>query len=174
MLSKFDKDSRPDIKIKLTYIDWIIEVISLALLLALISLTVHNSSMMPDRIPTHFNMQGIPDGYGSKATIWILPGIGLFIYLLLTIIARIPRTYNFPVTITKENAEIQYKLATRFIRVLKALMLLMFAFINYKTLETALNRSGGLGKGFMPVFLLFIFSSITFYIVKSRNNRQNS
>jgi hypothetical protein len=125
-------------------------------------------------IPVHFNAAGLPDGFGSKSTLWILPLTAVFLYLLLTVLEAFPNIYNFPVKITPGNAFIQYRLATRLIRILKTILLILFSFISYKTIKTATGDTTGLGKAFLPVFLLITFGVIIIYIVHSLNNRQSS
>lgn len=54
---------------------------------------------LPEIIPTHFNIKGEADGYGSKGTIFLLPSImgvvGFMVYLLLTNIKFIdPKRYQ--------------------------------------------------------------------------------
>ena len=62
----------------------IIELIPLLLLFAAFYLTFSSYSSLPDRIPTHFNFQGIPDGWGGKTNVFIYIGVSLFIYVLIT------------------------------------------------------------------------------------------
>ena len=133
-----------------------------------------NYGNLPDTIPTHFNAAGQPDGYGGKGTLWLLPATGMFMYLMMTIIEQFPQIYNFPVEITEENAERQYRNAVRLIRTLKTVVLLIFTFLSFKTIETATGKALGLGKAFLPVFLLITFGVVIFYIVKSVNSRDNS
>jgi hypothetical protein len=59
-------------------------------------------------------------------------------------------------------------------RILKTVMLLMFAFINYKTKQTATGGAAGLGKVFLPVFLILTFGVVIIYLVRSNNNRDQS
>jgi uncharacterized membrane protein len=54
---------------------------------------------LPDSIPTHFDINGKPDAWGKKGSIFILPlvmgGMSLFVYLLLTNIRKIdPKRYG--------------------------------------------------------------------------------
>lgn len=51
---------------------------------------------LPEQIAIHFDAQGIPDGYGSPLTIFLLPGIMLFVNLLAEITKHTdPRKDNY-------------------------------------------------------------------------------
>jgi uncharacterized membrane protein len=165
------KEDRPVIKLKFTSADWAIEFIGLACLTVLFILPIFYLPQLPERIPTHFNGAGIPDGFGAKSSVWILPATGVFMYILMTAVAAFPQIFNFPVKITEENAPVQYRLATRFIRILKSLILVLFLFLSYKTFSTALGKTMGLGKAFLPVFIILTIFPIIFYLVKALNNK---
>jgi uncharacterized membrane protein len=51
----------------------VLELIPLLLLFLAFYLTFINYPNLPDRIPSHFNIQGLPDGWGSKEEILIYP-----------------------------------------------------------------------------------------------------
>jgi uncharacterized membrane protein len=167
------KENRPKVKLKRTTIDWIIEVAGFSFLVVLIALPLIWYNKLPETIPVHFNAAGEPDGYGGRATLWILPVTGFFMWLLLTVIEAFPQIYNFPVKITPENIVTQYRMATRLIRILKAVILIIFSFISFQTIKTATGGASGLGKAFLPVFLLITFGVIIIYLVRSMNNSQN-
>jgi uncharacterized membrane protein len=164
--------NRPKIKIRLNSADWLVELLGLAFLIIIIVLPLIYFRELPDKIPTHFNGAGHPDGYGSKATLFLFPGIGLFLYSLLTIISFFPHISNYPVKITPKNAEIQYRLANRLLRILKALMLMMFAYICFQTIKMAAGKSAGPGTGILPVLILLTLGATILYIVQSLNNRE--
>jgi uncharacterized membrane protein len=168
------KSDRPRIKIKLVAFDWVIEIIAIILLFLLFAVPLIHLKDLPATIPTHFNGSGQPDGYGSRATIWLLPFTGLLMYILLTVLSAFPHIYNYPVTITEANAAFQYRLATRLMRMLKAVLLLIFSFLGYKIVVIAAGKGSGLGKSFLPVFLLLTFGIIVFYIVRSLNSQHNT
>jgi uncharacterized membrane protein len=162
----------PEINVRLKTSDWIIEVLAFLLCIGLVALPVIFLKDLPERIPVHFNGAGVPDGYGSRASIFLLPVIGAILYLLMTILSGYPNLYNYPVKITPENAVIQFSLASRFMRILKVLILILFLYICYKTINTAMGLSAGLGKAFLPVFLILITGSIIIYFAVARNHRQ--
>jgi uncharacterized membrane protein len=53
---------------------------------------------LPEQIPIHFNAQGIPDGYGSPLTIFLLPAIILLVNVLAEVTKHAdPRAANYSV-----------------------------------------------------------------------------
>jgi uncharacterized membrane protein len=160
------------IRIKLTLTDWIFEVAGFLFFILLLILPVIYISELPARIPIEFNGSGEPDGYGNKTFIWIFPAVGGFLYVLLTVLSLFPNLYNFLVKITPENMVVQYKLASRFIRILKTVIVLLFLFVCYQTIRISKGETTGLGRTFLPVFLILIFGVVLIYITRSINNRQ--
>jgi len=163
-------DNRPRIKIRMTNFDRVAEFLAAVFMVALIVLPLIHYSDLPERIPVHFDGSGNVDGYGSKSTLLILPASGFLVYILLTILAPFPHIFNYPVKITPENAEVQYRLASRMMRSLKTLIIIMFTFICYQTVGIATGKTIGLGKLFLPVFLIATFGVVIFYFVQSLNN----
>jgi uncharacterized membrane protein len=161
---------RPKLKIGLNNFDWFAEIAAVASLIVLIVLPLMNFSSLPERIPVHFNSYGNADGYGSKTTLLILPATGVFIYVLMTVLAGYPHIFNYGVKITPENAEVQYRLATRMLRFLKTVILIMFTFISSQTIRLTAGKTEGLGKLFLPVFLIATFGIVIIYFVQSLNN----
>jgi uncharacterized membrane protein len=166
-----NKKSYPKIKLKRTTFDWAVEFIAFSFLTILIVLPLIFLKDLPEKIPIHFNLAGEPDGYGTRLSLWLLPITGAVMYLGMTIIEAFPHIYNYPVEITSENAVTQYRLGTRLIRILKTVILIIFSFLSYQTIKTALGHTAGLGKAFLPIFLLVTLGVIITYIVRSLNSR---
>jgi len=162
---------RPRIKLKLSSHDYVVEFLGISFLLILIAIPIFYYNQLPERVPIHFNAAGNPDGFSGKPSLFILPATGLFMYILLTALTAFPHIYNFPVTITPENAEVQYRLATRLLRVLKTVILMLFSFISWMSVRTATGTASGLGKMFLPVFLFLTFGVIIIYFKMAQDNR---
>jgi uncharacterized membrane protein len=162
---------RPRLRLKLSSHDRVIEFLGISFLIILIAIPVFYYNQLPERIPTHFNAAGLPDGYGGRHSLFVLPATGLFMYILLTVIAAFPHIYNYPVTITPENAEVQYRLATRLMRILKTVILILFSFISWMSVKTAAGSASGLGKMYLPVFIILTFGVVIIYLVQASNNR---
>jgi len=158
-------EKRSRIKIELTSLDKMVESIGWLALIFLWVLTILNYSKMPETVPIHFNAAGEANGYGNKASIFILPVTGLVLFIGMTILNRFPHIFNYPVNITKENAERQYLNATRTIRYLKSIIVFTFLIIEYQTIQTVSGKSDGLGVWFFPVTMgLILIPTIGFVI----------
>jgi len=67
-------------------IDWVM----LVFLVAIFVLGFFMAPTMPDRVPTHWNIRGEVDGWGSKyINLFLMPGIALFVYLLMSFLPAI-------------------------------------------------------------------------------------
>lgn len=53
-------------------------------------------SSLPEQIPIHFDFAGNPDGYGSRATVWLTPIIATFLGFLAIVLLRYPSSFNVP------------------------------------------------------------------------------
>lgn len=133
--------ARPKIKVPWETLDIIIELINITLLLLIIGYTGINYIDLPETIATHFNAKGEADGFGSKMTIWLLPGITLFIYVMMLVLNRVPHIHNYMVNITEENALKNYRLSTRLVRFTNLFCLIIFALISYEIIETSKGNS---------------------------------
>ena len=124
-----NKSNRPIIKIELTIVDKIIEAIALLVLASTIILVAYYYNKLPGIIPTHFDFSGKVDDYGSKSSIFTLPILSTLLYIGLTVLNKYPQTFNYLGEITLDNAESQYRFATRFLRVLKLIVMITFLII---------------------------------------------
>lgn len=67
--------------------------------LGLVGMLAYVTSIYPDlpaQIPTHFDLQGRPDAYGTKANIWILVALAVGMWVLVAVLGHFPRTWNLP------------------------------------------------------------------------------
>lgn len=158
---------RPRIKIELTVVDKIIEVISSVLLIAIWILTITNYQNLPETIPIHFDNNGVADGFGNKSMIFHLPIVATVIFIGLTILNKFPHSFNYLQQITIENAFKQYRNATRMMRVLKLIIMSVFGLISYQVIKHAVGEIDGLGIWFLPFVLISIFVPTIYFMIKS-------
>jgi len=168
---RYHEPDRPKIRPELMPVDWLVEVLAIVALLAFIGYSVYCYPRLPQIIPTHFDAKGQINDYGDKVSVLILPGIALFIHILLTIIARFPYNFNFAGKITPENAPRQYRLATRFIRIIKTVIIVIFFYISTIIIRTSTGQTDRMGIWALPVILGFTIIPIIIYLIAaSRKN----
>jgi len=165
-----DKANRPMVRPEMMPIDWLFEAIALVGLMILLGFVIYYYPRLPETIPSHFNAAGTPDEYASKASFWMLPGVEIFIYVLLSLIVLVPHQFNFTVKITQENALRQYTFAIRLIRYLKAAITWIFFYITLATTRVVAHKDSGLGLWFLPaIFGGILLPLIIYFIVANRN-----
>ena len=158
---------RPKIKLIPTSADKLVDLLGWLILLLLWGWTFTHFSDLPDTIPTHFNATGEADGFGSKASIIGLPLIATLLFIGLTVLNRYPHSFNYPTAITQDNALRLYTLATRMLRYLKLVLVLVFGGIELLTIQHATGKAAGLGVWFLPLTLVLVFLPLIYFVVKS-------
>lgn len=139
--------------------DLVLEVLAATGLAALLGIILPRIPHLPARVPVHFDFAGRPDRWGSRGEFTILPVVALVVFVLLTVVARLPHLANYPVPITPENAERQYRMATVVLTLIKAEIMWGFAFLGWKIIRIALQQADGLGRGFLAVFLVVLLGT---------------
>jgi Domain of unknown function (DUF1648) len=94
-------------------------------------------SALPERIPIHFDLGGQPNGWGGRGQGILLPAVGTLMLVLLGVLARFPRLYNYPWRITPDNAAVQYRLARHFMVLLLAYLEALFLAMEWGMLAVA-------------------------------------
>jgi uncharacterized membrane protein len=144
-----------------------LEAISLGALVLLLWITwraLYGPARLPDRIPTHFDFAGHANGWGSPGMLWLFPVVAVGIYLLMTMVARIPATFNYPVPVTVENRPRLEALALSMIAWLKAEILCLFAWIQWMIVVAARQGHNSLSPALMPVCTVAILATVGWHI----------
>jgi uncharacterized membrane protein len=118
-----NKKDRPIIPIELKTFDKILEAIALIIFISIWVTVIYFYDKLPQIIPVHFDLTGNVDRMGDKSSIFTLPFIASFLYLLITVISKYPQSFNYLQEITLDNAKSQYTFATRLLRVIKLIVL---------------------------------------------------
>jgi uncharacterized membrane protein len=164
-------NEQPFVKIKKEPVDFFLEYSALIVLIATWGFTIYHFNKLPDIIATHFDLNGNPNGFGSKFTIWLLPIIITLVYILIYVLNRYPHKFNYLTKITEQNAYKQYKLASRMMRILLFNITILFAYITFKEIDGAYTKSSALEWWFIP---LLLGSSIipTFYMIIASGSKK--
>lgn len=166
--------NRPKLKLDLTATDKAIELVGWICLIGIWILTLSNYYSLPETIPIHYNGTGEADGFGKKWNILTLPIVSSILFVGLTILNKYPHIFNYPSTITEENAMQQYTNATRLIRFLKLVILIIFGLIVFKTIQNVNGNADGLGVWFLPLTMGMIFIPIVFFLINAGKDKKKT
>jgi uncharacterized membrane protein len=156
--------NRPRIRIQPTMTDWVFEVVGLLGIIITVGFTLTWYNDLPEAIPRHFNLTGQPDGYSGKSILYTLTIVPIVTYIILTVGLRFPHLFNYPFEITEENAERQYKNATKMVRVIKTFLVVIFGYLTYATVKNGLGEMEGLGTWFTPTTLICVLGTVGYYL----------
>jgi len=145
------------------------EAICLGLLAVLFWFTysaLNGPERLPDRIPTHYDLSGQPNAWGSPAFLWFLPLVATGVYLLLTVLGSIRyRRYNLPVRVTEANLPFIQDQTILMVAWIKSEILGLFLYMQWSIIQSARDGTFRLSPLLIPVFLLVIFSTVGWQLV---------
>lgn len=162
------KAKRPVIDLPITSIELILEFIGIGAIFTTFVLLSKYWPVLPEIVPTHFGISGEPDGWGGKASLFLLPVTGTFLYVCMWFLSKYPHIYNYPVTITEDNAPGQYLMGRKIINWMRTFVVVLFGCLEWISIQTALGNSPGPGPWFIAVVVLFSFVPPIYYIIKAR------
>jgi len=148
-----------------------LETISLVVLAVMAWMTwqaLFGPNHLQERIPTNFGFSGQPNDWGSPSFLIALPAVAAGIYLLLTITARFPKAFNYPVEVTAENRPRLEALTKDLIAWLKMEMICLFAWVEWTIINAAREGHGAPSLALLPVFIGALFGIIAWYFVAMR------
>ncbi len=122
---------------------------------------LHGAERLPDRIPTHFDISGQPNAWGTPGFLWFLPMVGTGLYVLLTALGSTRfRRYNLPVRVTEANLPFIQEQTSLMVAWIKCEMLCLFAYLQWSIIQAARSNEFRLSPLMIPVFLVVIFSTV--------------
>lgn len=158
---------RPDLKLPKTRLEKIIDVIGICVFVLSLIYALISWPTLPDKIPGHFNGLGEVDRWGSKYEIIILPIIGLFIFVLMSLFEKAPHMHNYPKRLNESNVEQFYLNSRMMLNMTKNSCLIIFGVLIVQIIRVAKGEVYSLGGWFLPVFLLLVFVPLIIGIYRS-------
>jgi uncharacterized membrane protein len=159
----------------------ILEVVGLGMLAVIYWITwtaLNGPDRLPDRIPTHFDISGNPNGWGSPNTLLLIPIVATGVYLLITVLASIPTTkFNYPVRVTTANLPFIQERTRDMVSWIKVEMICLFTYVQLSIIQAARSSEFRLSPLMIPVFLAAVFGTVGWYlvaIVRGAKARENS
>jgi len=111
--------------------------------------------VLPTQVPVHFGLDGRPDAWGAQKFILVLPALAL-----LTFLTRAPK--SVPIV------------AQVFSAVLRAIILVGFAWSTIGGVRIARGKADGLGEWFAPCLFLSIVATGVWFGLRSKKSRSGS
>ncbi len=117
---------------------------------------------LPDEIPGHFNGMGEVDRWGgSKIELFILPFIGLFLWIVMGgLLEKAPHMHNYPSRLNESNVKAFYLNSRKILNQVKNICLILFAFISIQMVRIGLGEVNSLGWWFLPIVLIVVLIPI--------------
>jgi uncharacterized membrane protein len=141
-----------------------LEVVGLGMLAVLYWITyfaLNGTERLPERIPTHFDISGQPNAWGSPGFLWFLPLVAAGLYLLLTLLGCIRyRSYNLPIEVTEANLPFIQGQTILMAAWIKCEMVGLFTYLQWSIIQSARDGTFRLSPLLIPVFLMAIFTTV--------------
>ncbi|HIK09218.1 MAG TPA: DUF1648 domain-containing protein [Oscillatoriaceae cyanobacterium M33_DOE_052] len=147
------------------------EIIAAIAIAANVVMVIRYWSQLPATVPMHFNIRGQADLFGPKITIWIGPAIALACYILMSFIAKNMGSWNYPVPINQDNANIQAQIGLEMLIWMKAEMMVMLVFLEWQVIRVALGKSETFNVAAIFAMLGLIIATSIFYLVQALANK---
>lgn len=126
---------------------------------------LYGPDRLPERVPTHFDVAGNPNGWGSPAMMVVLPFIAAAIYLTLTMAAQFPGLFHYPVRPTARNLPRMQELTLDLLAWIKVEMVCLFAVLQWVFIQSARSGEGHLFSRVLPVALAVFLGTVGWHLV---------
>ena len=124
---------------------------------------------LPEKIPSHFGLNGQADAYGPKGMLWILPILYSAILAMTFVLRKFPYLVNLPFKIAPQHKPKAIAISFELVAVINFQVGLMFGYLTYVMIVVALYREKGLGTWFFPLVLVAMGATISVYLMKLKS-----
>ena len=108
-------------------VDWVLKAVAFLCCAATALIVAVRWNKLPDKIPTHFELNGEPNGFGGKKMLIVLLVVMVAITGLMYLSEMFPKLWNLPVKITDSNREFVYRTVKYFMEVETIIMITLLA-----------------------------------------------
>jgi hypothetical protein len=145
-----------------------LELAGILALLILVWITwsaLNGDNRLPDRVPTHFDAAGNPNGWGPPSGMMLLPIIGGGLYLIMSVVTRFPDAFHYPVRTTPGNIVRLQTLTLDMIAWLKLELACLFLGLQWAYIHSARTGDGRIFPKILPVAIVVVFGTIGWHIL---------
>jgi uncharacterized membrane protein len=142
------------------------ELIAVAGLVFAAAVVADFYSRLPERIATHFNGEGMANGFGARGTLWVLVGIAGLLYATLSAISFVPRVVNLKRPLAREREKVVLAESMAMVGWIKAEVCWMFAYLCLAMVRNGMGLQEGLGAWFLPATLVVVLGTCAVYLMR--------
>lgn len=147
-------------------------LVFLAILIAIINLVyaAYSFANLPATIPIHFGINGKPNGWGEKYTIFFIPLINLALVGFMTSVRKNPFSYlNLPIKLSNNNLEERMNLGRQYLDLVTVFISTIFFFIELNIVKTSQNPIWGNGIFIIVLILIAAILGLAAYYTNKIN-----
>ncbi|MDX2055073.1 MAG: DUF1648 domain-containing protein [Polyangiaceae bacterium] len=150
-------NSRPKLEIPRTKLENVVRALSTVCTVGLDLYAVIVRRRLPEVVPTHFGVSGIPNAWGPKWILFLVPALATLAYLAMMLVERVPHAFNYPVQVTAANAPRLYLIARRWLGIIDLICVAAFGVAFLALVGSPLNAA----KGLPGWYVLVVSGSLT-------------
>jgi uncharacterized membrane protein len=143
-----------------------------AILIAIINLVfaAYSFTKLPATIPIHFGIDGKPNGWGEKYTIFFIPFINLALVGFMASVRKQPFSYlNLPIKLSNNNLEERVKLGKQLLDLISVAISTLFFFVELHIVISSQNPISSDGLFFVIFSIVVAILGLSAFYTKKIN-----
>ena len=156
--------TEPRSSVPRTAYEQVFQIAGVAVLMGLCGYAFAVWAKIPARVPVHFGARGLPDAWGARSSLLLLPMLGVLLFVVMTVLERYPRLYNYPVSVTAENADALFRLGRQLVVTVKLTTTAILGYLFWASKRVALGEMPGLHAWFFPATLLALGATMLSFV----------
>lgn len=142
------------------------ELLALAGVFFSVAVVADFYSRLPERIATHFNAEGMANGLGARSTLWVLVGIAVLLYLILSAVGSLQGIVSLKRPLAPDREKVVLAESMAMVGWIKVEVCWMFAYLCLAMVRNGMGLQVGLGVWFLPLTSVVVLGTCAFYMVK--------
>ena len=143
-----------------------------AILIAIINLVfaAYSFTKLPATIPIHFGIDGKPNGWGEKYTIFFIPFINLALVGFMASVRKHPFSYlNLPIKLSNNNLEERVKLGKQLLDLICVAISILFFFVELHIVKSSQNPISSNGLFIVIISIVAAILGLSAFYTKKIN-----
>jgi uncharacterized membrane protein len=123
---------------------------------------------LPDQLPSHFGLDGIPNHYASRDMVLLIAGFSIGTYCLLLVVQKFPGRMNLPRRVGDPDRPRVEALGVEMLGWLRLELAWTFAYILWAMVQVGMQRSEGLGAGFTLISVGAVMGTVVWFLMRMK------